>query len=86
MKIKYCMNRPMYEIIPSPLYGWNFKNAESRHVIKYSREKKELINYAISFCKSHSSELVIYNYLLQKEKVLNFEANNLPGNKESVFL
>jgi len=80
------MERTVYEIIPSPLYGWNFKNSESRHVIRYAKDKKELINYASIYCRTHKSELVIYNYFLEKEKVLSFESEELIAKKESVIL
>ena len=80
------MVRTAYEIIPSPLYGWNFKNSDSRHVIRYSDKKKDLIDYAIAYCRNHRSELIIFNYSLEKEKVLSFEPNQLASNKEKVFL
>jgi hypothetical protein len=80
------MGRTVYEIIPSPLYGWNFKNSESRHVIKYAKDKKELIDYAAAYCRTHSSELVIYDYFLEKEKVLSFDVDELIGDNEIVLL
>lgn len=79
------MERTVYEIIPSPMYGWNFKNSESRHVIKYAGDKKALVDYAIVYCKSHKSELVIYNYIFEKEKVLNFEADGKINTNEMVI-
>jgi hypothetical protein len=70
------MDKPVYEIIPSPLYGWNFKNSDSRHVIKYSSGKPELINYALAYCGTHESRLIVYNFLNEMEEIFNFEANS----------
>jgi hypothetical protein len=70
------MDKPVYEIIPSPLYGWNFKNSDSRHVIKYSSRKPELINYAVAYCKTHESKLIVYNFLNEMEEILNFNLNS----------
>jgi len=80
------MDRTVYEIIPSPLYGWNFKNSQSRHVIRYAKDKKELINYSIAYCRTHSSELIIYNYILEKERIMSFEVDELISDKEIVLL
>lgn len=79
------MGKTVYEIIPSPLLGWNFKKPESRHVIRYAKDKKELINYSIAYCRTHCSELVIYNYFLEKEKVIKFEAEKLISDNEIVL-
>ena len=69
---KSVMDKPVYEIIPSPLIGWNFKNSDSRHVIKYSSGKPELINYALAYCRTHESKLVVYNFLNEMEEIFNF--------------
>lgn len=68
---------PVYEIVPSPLYGWNFKCAESRHVIKFLKERNELLEYAAAYCKTHSSELFVYNYFGEINQVIRFEPENL---------
>lgn len=70
---KFC---PVYEIVPSPLYGWNFKCAESIHVIKFSKERNELMEYASAYCKTHSSELVVHNYYGEITEVFTFETEN----------
>jgi hypothetical protein len=80
------METTVYEIIPSPLYGWNFKNKESRHVIKYDNDKKELINYAVIYCKTHRSELMIYNYIHEMEKVMSFEVEEHINQNNMVIL
>ncbi len=74
---------PVYEIIPSPLYGWNFKCAESRHIIKFSKEQDELIEYATAYCRTHSSELIIYNYYKEIDKILRFESEALSELKDT---
>jgi hypothetical protein len=65
--------RVEYEIIASPLYGWNFKCADSRHVIRYSLNREELIDYAESYCGTHFSTLKIYDGSGEIERTVNFE-------------
>jgi hypothetical protein len=72
-KICSAAFRVGYEIIPSPLYGWNFKCVESRLVIRFSLNREELIHYAESYCKTHNSVLRIYNNFGEIEKSINFE-------------
>jgi len=62
-----------YEIVPGPLYGWNFKCADSRRIIKFSADYDAIIDYAKSYCKTHSSNLVIYNYYHEKAERISFE-------------
>jgi hypothetical protein len=80
------MSRTIYEIIPSSMFGWNFKNSESRHVIKYADNKKELICYAENYCRSHKSEIIIYSCFLEKENVITFEGSEITFNKQTVIL
>ncbi len=80
---KNIMDIPVYEIIPSPLYGWNFKNSDSRHVIKYSSGKPELINYALAYCRTHESKLIVYNFLNEMEEILSFNINSMQAESNS---
>jgi hypothetical protein len=65
--------RADYEIVPGPNYGWNFKCSESRHIIKFSADYDAIIDYAKSYCKTHSSNLVIYNYYHEASERISFK-------------
>lgn len=62
-----------YEIVPGPLYGWNFKCSESRHIIKFSADYDAIIDYAKSYCKTHRSSLIIYSNFNEAPERISFE-------------
>lgn len=80
------MERTVYEIVASPMYGWNFKNSESRHVIKYAVDKKEIVKFAVEFCKTHNSELIIYGNIHERKEILKFKVTGRTKERKEVFL
>lgn len=62
-----------YEIVPGPLYGWNFKCTDSRRIIKFSGDYDALIDYAKSYCRTHRSNLIIYNFMREVTEKISFE-------------
>jgi hypothetical protein len=52
-----------YEIVPGTLYGWNFKCTDSKRITKFSRDYDSLIDYTKSYCQTHRSNLIIYDFL-----------------------
>lgn len=62
-----------YEIVPGPLYGWNFKCTDSRRIIKFSGDYDALIDYAKSYCRTHRSNLIIYNFMHEVTEKISFE-------------
>jgi hypothetical protein len=62
-----------YEIVPGFLYGWNFRCIGSRHIIKFSADYKALIEFAKSYCETHNSSLIVYNFLGEAVERISFE-------------
>ena len=62
-----------YEIVPGPLYGWNFKCTDSKRIIKFSGDYNSLIDYAKSYCRTHRSNLIIYNFLREAVEKISYE-------------
>ena len=53
--------RKLYQVVKNDDYGWDLKFQTTGEIIANMSTKKELIDFAVIFCATHSSVLIILN-------------------------
>jgi hypothetical protein len=66
----------VYHIEPNLMYGWNFKYADSRYIIKFGQDRNIVLNYAESYCRSRNCELVVFDHAGNVEEIISFTGVN----------
>ena len=67
------IQRRVYQISRNEMEGWDFKLQHSGEILQNSDYKEDLLNFALNYCRTHASVLVVLNDNNVIEDALSFD-------------